>query len=112
MFRFPFDPGKVATCACSDRAARIEMQGKEFIGQFNGSISVRIGRPEQRQTRETRVPLNIIGYSTQSDVKGMGRTSLDFDFSRPIPTSDVSGDPERGFFPGVQKMRLNILMTT
>lgn len=109
---FPFDADVVSACACSDGAARFDVDGEEFVGQFRGSISVRIAQPAVDPPGRVTIPLHIVGYSTQSDVPGLGATSLDFDFSRPVPPSTLRGDAQRGFFPAVQTMNLNILMTS
>jgi len=64
--------------------------------------------PEQLAT----VPLHVIGYTTSSDIPGMGHTTLDFDFSRPVSASDVAATRQQEFFPAVQTMRLHILVST
>jgi len=102
----------IAACACHDVGATIAIGGNEFVGQFDGSISVRLGKPLLSQDRLTTIPLHIVGYTTSSDIPGMGQTTFDFDFSRPIPPSEVEARHEREFFPAVQTMRLHILVTT
>lgn len=104
--------GAIAECACHDSAATFMIDNREFVGQFDGNISVRLGKPLISPDRLTTVPLHLIGYTTSSDVPGMGRTTLDLDFSRPIPVSDVTASREQEFFPAVQTMRLQILATT
>lgn len=101
-----------AACACHDKEARFEMDGREYMGQFDGQISIRLGKPLMSFERLSTIPLHVIGYTTTSDIPGMGRTTLDFDFSRPIPPSDIVASDVRSFFPAVQTMRLNILVTT
>jgi hypothetical protein len=108
---FP-EPGSVAKCACSDGAAVFEIDGREFIGQFDGSISVRVGRHRADPRGALVMPLTIVGYSTTSNIPGLGRTTLDFDFSRPIMPSQLSAASPQELFPAAQTMRLNILMTT
>jgi hypothetical protein len=103
--------GVHARCACHDSAARFEIEGREYIGQFDGQISVRLGKPTMSYERLQTIPLHVIGYTTSSDIPGMGRTTLDFDFSRPIPASDVVASDRSAFFPAVQTMRLHILVT-
>jgi hypothetical protein len=56
------------------------------------------------------IPLNIVGYTTTSHIKGMGKTTLDFDFERPVPPSSLKGSKRSSFFPATQTMHLNILM--
>ena len=103
-------PGVVAACACADRTAVFEMGDRQYTGEFNGVIAVRFGKPSVNKAASMTVPLHIVGYSTQSQIEGLGATSLDFDYSRPVRSSDIKGAPET-FFPAVQTMRLNILMT-
>lgn len=101
----------VLTCACSDREARFEYDNRVFTGRFDGSISTTVGPAQQDPQGGQVVPLNVVGYSTQSNVDGLGRVSLDFDFSRDVPLSTVRGEGKE-FFPAVQTMQLQILMTT
>lgn len=100
----------VLSCACSDGSAVFEMGDRQFVGQFNGAIAVRLGRAAIDKASSMRVPLHIVGYSTQSQIEGLGLTSLDFDYSRTVRPSEIRGTPIR-FFPAIQTMRLNILMT-
>lgn len=111
MLNLPEDPDVVLACACHDGAAVFLRGDKEFVGQFDGSIATTVGRPRTDPAGGEVVPLNIVGYSTQSDVPGFGRVSLDFDYTRPVPPSTVRGEGEE-FFPAVQTMDLQILMTT
>lgn len=104
--------GATVECACHDSAARIESAGKEFVGQFNGSITARLGKSSVNARGQTNIPLNVIGYSTTSNVPGLGKTTLDFDFDRPVRSSSLRGTDKENFFPGVQSMHVNILMTT
>jgi hypothetical protein len=104
--------GAHAACACHDLAAEFNFDGKEFVGQFNGSITTRIGQPSVDSAGLVTLPLIIVGYSTTSEIEGFGRTTLDFDFSRPIQHSYVKGNDPGTTFPGVQTMYLNILLTT
>jgi hypothetical protein len=101
----------VLSCACSDREARFEYNNKVFAGRFDGSISTTVGPPREDPQGGQVVPLNVVGYSTQSNVDGLGRVSLDFDFSRDVPLSTVRGEGKE-FFPAVQTMQLQILVTT
>ncbi|MHB8464445.1 MAG: hypothetical protein ACYDH6_19495 [Acidimicrobiales bacterium] len=105
------DPEIHAACACHDNDAGIAMRREEFSGQFDGSIAVRVGAQQTDRTGLPVVPLHIVGYSTSSRVRGLGKVTLDFDFSRPIRASELKGRSRRSFFPGVQTMRLNILMS-
>jgi hypothetical protein len=109
--RFP-EQGSLATCACADRTARFKIDGKEFIGQFDGSISVRVGTHKTDGKGTLTMPLTIVGYSTTSDIPGLGKTTLNFDFSRPVLSSQLKTQSSQGIFPAVQTMRLNILLTT
>src|SRR5438477_8071573 len=102
----------IAACACHDYAAEFVIGDKEFVGQFDGSIAVRLGKPHLSSDGLTTVPLHVIGYTTSSNIPGMGHTTLDFDFSRPIAASDVAAGHRSEFFPGTQTMRLQILVTT
>lgn len=111
MFPIPEDPDVVFACACHDRAARFVMEDRVFVGQFRGSIATTIQQPKTDARGMQTIPLNIVGYSTQSDVEGLGRVSLDFGFSRAVPASTVRGDPRADFFPATQTMHLQILMT-
>lgn len=104
--------GELSTaCACHDKAATFAIGQKEFVGQFDGQISVRLGKPLFSNDRLPTIPLHVIGYTTTSEIPGMGRTTLDIDFSRPIAVSDVSASRRQEFFPAVQTMRLQILVT-
>jgi hypothetical protein len=111
MLNLPEDPDIVLACACHDSAAVFARGDKEFVGQFDGSIATTLGLPRDDAKGGTVLPLNIVGYSTQSDVPDFGRVSLDFDYTRPVPLSTVRGEGEE-FFPAVQTMDLQILMTT
>lgn len=102
----------IAACACHDDGAVFAIGGQEFVGQFDGEISVRLGRPVLSPEQLSAVPLHVVGYTTSSDIPGMGRTTLDFDFSRPVSPSDVAATRQQEFFPAVQTMRLHILVTT
>lgn len=110
----PFVPqfGLVSACVCHDAAALFRIEDKEFLGEFDGSIAVSVGEPSVDAHGLPTVPLNIVGYTTTSQVKGMGKTTLDFDFDRPIPPSSLKGLKRNSIFPGTQTMYLNILMTT
>lgn len=105
------NPSIIMACACVDRVAVFEMGDYQYVGEFNGVIAVKFGKPSVDKASSMKVPLHIVGYSTQSQIKGLGATSLDFDYSRPIRPSYIKGAPER-FFPAIQTMRLNILMTS
>jgi hypothetical protein len=111
MLNLPEDPGVVLACACHDSAAVFSRGEKEFVGQFDGSIATTVGAPRADAEGGQVVPLNIVGYSTQSAVPEFGRVSLDFDYTRPVPPSTVRGEGEE-FFPAVQTMDLQILMTS
>lgn len=100
----------IAACACHDSSAVFETDDRQYTGEFDGVISVRLGKPSVSKASSLKVPLHIVGYSTQSQIKGLGATSLDFDYSRPVRPSELTGDLKT-FFPAVQVMRLNILMT-
>src|SRR5215467_1674985 len=89
-------PGVISACECHDRAANFLLEGQEFVGQFDGSIAVRVGEASSDQNQLT-IPLNIIGYTTTSQIKGMGKTTLDFDFDRPIVPSTLTGSTNNGF---------------
>jgi hypothetical protein len=104
--------GLVSTCACQDIAALFRIEDKEYIGQFDGSIAVSVGQPSVDAKGLMTIPLNIVGYTTTSQIKGMGETTLDFDFDRPIPPSSLKGSKRDSFFPATQTMHLNILMST
>jgi hypothetical protein len=104
--------GAIAACACHDDQARFEINGEEFVGQFDGEISVRLGRPVLSADQLTTVPLHVVGYTTSSNIRGMGHTTLDFDFGRPVSASDVAASRQREFFPALQTMRLQILVST
>lgn len=106
----PHDGGVAVTCACVDRTARIEHRGDVFSGHFNGSISALIGAPRASADGRQRLPLQVVGYTTTSDVSGLGRTTLDFDFSEPVAASHVDGGSAETFFPGSQTMNLRITM--
>jgi hypothetical protein len=99
-------------CACVDRTAVIAINEKEFTGQFEGQISARLGKAQTSAMRLATIPLNVIGYTTSSNIPGMGQTTLDFDFNRPVGLSEVVASHEEKFFPAVQTMRLHILVTT
>jgi hypothetical protein len=102
----------IAACACHDDAATFAIGGRDFVGQFDGEISARLGRPVLSPEQLATVPLHVIGYTTSSDIPGMGHTTLDFDFSRPVSASDVAATRQREFFPAMQTMRLHILVST
>ena len=102
----------IAACACHDVGATFAIRGQEFVGQFDGEISVRLGKPVLSPEQLATVPLHVIGYTTSSDIPGMGQTTLDFDFSRPVSPSDVAATRQQEFFPAVQTMRLHILVST
>jgi hypothetical protein len=102
----------VAACACHDKQAVFAIGQEEFVGQFEGEISTRLERPVLSADQLTTVPLHVIGYTTSSDIPGMGRTTLDFDFSRPVLRSEIAATRQREFFPAVQIMRLHILVST
>jgi hypothetical protein len=106
------DTGVSAECACHDSAARFKIGEEIFTGQFDGQISVRLRKHVLSPERRSTIPLQIIGYTTSSDIRGMGNTTLDFDFSRPITASEISGGESHQFFPATQTMRLHILVTT
>jgi hypothetical protein len=101
-----------AACACVDLEGRFNWEGKSYAGQFSGSISVRVDPLEPGQSARSKlyIPLHIVGYTTTSVIDGLGRVTLDFDFSREIAPSSLEGRDEKNFFPGAQLMRLNILM--
>jgi hypothetical protein len=103
--------GVVAACACHDSAATFDDGSNTMRGEFDGSISVRLGTPRRNGQERTSLPLAIIGYTTSSDVERLGRTTLDFDFGRPVRTSSLVSTGQDNVFPAVQQMRLHILMT-
>lgn len=106
------DPGIFSGCICADREALFAIDGEEFRGQFDGSISVSVGQTTLDGQGLATIPLNIVGYTTTSKVKGLGRVTLDFDFERSVAPSTLKGSNAKTFFPATQTMYLNILMTT
>lgn len=111
VFNFP-SASSVAACACHDREAMFSIGNEVFTGQFDGSIATRVGETTVDSRGFPTVPLTIIGYSTTSKVKNMGKTTLDFDFSRTTNVSRLTGNTKNKIFPGTQQMNLRILMTS
>ena len=63
--------GVHARCACHDSAARFEIEGREYIGQFDGQISVRLGKPtmsyERLQTIIADVERSFMGNALSGE---------------------------------------------
>lgn len=110
-FAFP-DAGAVMACLCSDARAVFEIGDSTFIGQFNGSIAARIGKPTADAAGRTRIPMTVVAYTTTSDMEGIGRVTLDFDYTRSVRDSSIRAAQPKAMFPAVQTMELNIFMTS
>jgi hypothetical protein len=106
------DLGVIATCSCHDTAARIELDGSEHVGSFDGSISARLMPLTSDAEGRPLIPLEIVGYSTTSTVRGLGSTTLDVDFDADVEGSEVRARGSEELFPAVQTMRLRITVTS
>jgi hypothetical protein len=108
----PFGDGPdiVAACACADRTALIAFGGEAFRGEFNGSISARVHPARQVAQGRTSVPLTVVGYTTRSEIEGLGTTILDVDYTKPLPRSSIEARQKKQFFPATQTMKLRITM--
>jgi hypothetical protein len=102
--------GVVATCACSDREALIAFGDKQFTGQFNGSISARVEPPRKNSQGRSIVPLTVVGYTTRSEIEGLGTTILDVDYAKPLPRSSIEARSKSKLFPATQTMKLRVTM--
>jgi hypothetical protein len=81
----------------SRQGSGFEIDDQQYVGELDGVIAVKFGKPLVNSGSLTKVPLHIVGYSTQSQIKGLGATSLDFDYSRPVRSSVDAIIQKRGF---------------
>ncbi len=103
----------VAACACHDSSAELEFAGLgRFIGQFDGSITVRTGAKQVNSQGLEMVPLMVTDYSTMSNISGLGKTIIRLDQGQPSEPSRLQENSQEDNFPATQEMVLNVLMTT
>lgn len=108
---FPFRAGQPVKCECAADKAVIEVLGSgTFEANFSGFMEV-VPEGETIDEGRARLALRITGHETIGRGDGIGRITVDHDFDRPAPLSELRQISVEGAFPAEQLMHVNILVT-